>query len=420
VLLVVALTACQPDPQGQPATEIARVTLPPRATATEAVAESPSATAAPTESVEPATEAPTPTEAVAPAAPVLDDYALAEIVTGLQRPVFLTAVGDDLYVIEQPGRIRIVRDGQLLETPFLDISERVNDEGNEQGLLGLAFPPNFAERGGFYVNYTGAREETVIARFGLSLDADAADPDSEQILLTIDQPYSNHNGGMLAFGPDGYLYVGMGDGGAAGDPENRAQNMEDLLGKMLRLDVSGAEVSVPADNPFVGQTGVRPEIWSYGLRNPWRFSFDRANGDLWMGDVGQNEVEEVNRQPGDSAGSENYGWRFFEGSADYEDADQAPGDVVAPVAEYTHGAGGCSVTGGYVYRGQALPALNGVYFFGDYCSGLIWATRPVGDGRYETTVFGDAGMQISSFGEDAAGELYVIDHGGAVYRLVGR
>jgi glucose/arabinose dehydrogenase len=303
--------------------------------------------------------------------------------------------------------------------PFLDIQERVNDGANEQGLLGLAFHPRYAENGYFFVNYTGANDETVIARFSVTSDPNRADPASEKVILTIDQPYRNHNGGDLAFGPDGYLYVGMGDGGSAGDPEQRAQNPQSLLGKMLRLDVdNGDPYGIPTDNPFVTRGDVALEIWAYGLRNPWRFSFDRATGDLYIADVGQNAIEEVNIQPADSAGGENYGWDFLEGSQPFEGA--APADTVLPVAEYARGDG-CSVTGGYVYRGAALPELNGVYFFGDYCSGLIWSLQRDAAGAWRRATFGETDFNIGSFGEDAAGELYVLDHrGGGVYQIVRR
>jgi glucose/arabinose dehydrogenase len=236
----------------------------------------------------------------------------------------------------------------------------------------------------------------------------------------VDQPYANHNGGDLVFGPDGYLYIGLGDGGSAGDPENRAQNLRELLGKMLRIDVDGGDpYSVPGNNPFVGRSDTRPEIWAYGLRNPWRYSFDRLTGDLYMGDVGQNAIEEIHFQPAGSPGGENYGWRFFEGTREYQDAGAAPAGLIPPVTEYTHAEGGCSVTGGYVYRGERLAALNGVYLFGDYCSGIIWALYRDAAGAWQRQTFGQTDFSISSFGQDQAGELYVLNHrGGAVYQLV--
>jgi len=399
------------------ATAIPTSTLPPTALPTQAplplatVTTAPTATATPV----PATETPAPT-AVVGVAP--DHYRLHLIVDGLNEPLFLTHANDDsgrLFIVEQPGAIRIWRAGQLRQEPFLDIQDIVNDNANERGLLGLAFHPDYPINGLFFVNYTDANGDTVIARYRVSGDPDRADPASAQTLLVIDQPYTNHNGGHLAFGPDGYLYIGMGDGGSAGDPQNNGQNMNALLGKLLRIDVNQNPYGVPDDNPFVQQSGIRPEIWAYGLRNPWRFSFDRSTGDLFIADVGQNQIEEVNFQPAHSRGGENYGWRFMEGSSPYQGI--APEGLVLPVAEYTHFEGGCSVTGGYVYRGPALPALNGVYFFGDYCTGLIWSLHSTVSGAWERQLFMRSGLRISSFAEDQAGELYVIDHGGAAYQL---
>lgn len=369
----------------------------------------------------PASATPLPTStAAAPIAFDPGDYTLERVVSGLDQPVLVTHAGDErLFIVEQPGTIRVFENGALLPEPFLDISERVNDRANEQGLLGLAFHPDYAANGVFFLNYTGADGQTVIARYRVTDDPNRADPNSETIILQIEQPYANHNGGNLIFGPDGYLYIGMGDGGAAGDPENRAQNLRELLGKMLRIDVNADRYAIPADNPFVGRSDALPEIWSYGVRNPWRFSFDRATGDMYMADVGQNEYEEVNFQPASSRGGENYGWRFLEGTHPYEG--RPPADVVMPVAEYSHGEGGCSVTGGFVYRGATLPALNGVYFFGDYCSGLIWSLHRDPAGAWQRALFAETGMTLSSFGEDLAGELYVLDHrDGVVYRLAAR
>ncbi|HRF47533.1 MAG TPA: PQQ-dependent sugar dehydrogenase [Anaerolineales bacterium] len=388
---------------------------------------SPAHTPSPTVTPEP-TITPSPT-AIALADPnrdqlSLDHYALEEVAGDFARPVFLTHAGDGsgrLFIVDQPGVIYVVRDGVRLETPYLDLTDRVTDDSNEQGLLGLAFSPSFAEDGRFYVYYTaeGGGANT-IARFRADPLADVADANSEQVLLAVDDPYGNHNGGMLAFGPDGYLYAGLGDGGAAGDPQDNGQDLTSLLGKILRLDVAGDDLAVPVDNPFDAAVG-RPEIWVYGLRNPWRFSFDRVTGDLYIGDVGQNIIEEVDYLPAGAAAGANLGWRVFEGSQPYDASGLDAVDPVPPILEYRHGADGCSITGGYVYRGGALADLNGIYFYGDYCSGLIWAAWSIeGEGAWVNQVFGDAGFPISSFAEDEVGELYVIDHGGVVYRLVSR
>lgn len=345
---------------------------------------------------------------------------LQKVVDGLERPLYVTHAGDGsgrLYILEQPGRVRVLEDGRLLETPFLDLTDRVLSRGNEQGLLGLAFSPDFRESGIFYIHYTGRPDgRTVLSRFRLrDGDPRRGDAASEEVLLTVEQPYANHNGGALLFGPDGYLYLALGDGGSAGDPENRAQNLDSLLGKILRLDVSQpGPYRIPPDNPFVGGQG-REEIWAYGLRNPWRISFDRATGDLYIADVGQNAIEEVNFQPAGSPGGENYGWRVWEGSRRYAQG-EAPG-AVFPVAEYTHAEGGCSITGGYVYRGQAIPALVGIYLYGDYCTGYIWGLKQQ-DGQWQTGWLLDTSLNITSFGEDEAGEVYVVDRGGAIYRVV--
>jgi glucose/arabinose dehydrogenase len=348
-----------------------------------------------------------------------EQYSLRPAIEGLTEPVYLTYANGDssrLFIVEQPGTIRIWREGQLLPQPFLDIQDLVNDEASERGLLGLAFHPDYPNNGQFFVNYTDVNGDTVVARYRVSDDPDRADPASAQTVLAVDQPYANHNGGDLVFGPDGYLYIGLGDGGSAGDPQNNAQNLGSLLGKMLRIDVNQDPYGVPNDNPFVQQGGARPEIWAYGLRNPWRYSFDRATRDLFIADVGQNQIEEVDFQPADSRGGENYGWRFMEGSGPYKGS--APDGLIPPVTEYTHAEGGCSITGGYVYRGQALPALDGVYFFGDYCTGYIWSLRRTASGAWEKQLFLESGLRISSFGEDPAGELYVVHHGGTVYQLV--
>src|SRR5215217_2776396 len=323
---------------------------------------------------------------------------------GLQRPVDLQADGSGrLFFIEKAGRIRIFQSGQLLDQPFLDITDRVGSSGNEQGLLGLAFHPQYAENGRFFVNYTNNNGDTEFARFQVSGDPNSADPNSEVKLLGVNQPFPNHNGGVLAFGPDGYLYAGLGDGGAAGDPLGNAQNTNALLGKILRIDVDSAEpYAVPADNPFGN------EVWAYGLRNPWRFSFDRATGDLYIGDVGQSQWEEIDFLPAGSPGGTNFGWNLREGAHDYRGS--ASPDLTEPVAEYSHQEGGCSVTGGYVYRG-AMSEWNGIYLYGDYCTGLIWGLIRSNDGWQKQQLF-DVDVTITSFGQDEAGEIYLLSDDG--------
>ncbi len=355
-----------------------------------------------------------------PQPPDSNAYALRKIVSGLDEPVDLTHAGDGsghLFVIEQPGRIRIVQNGELLPDPFLDIEPLVNSRGNEQGLLGLAFHPDYAANGLFFVNYTDVNGDTALVRYAVSADPNRADPASAKVILQVHQPFPNHNGGNLVFGPDGYLYIGLGDGGSAGDPQGNGQNLNALLGKMLRLDIDhGDPYAIPPDNPFVGRSDARPEVWAYGLRNPWRYSFDRATGDLYIADVGQNTYEEVDFQPAGDRGGENYGWNKYEG---FHAFGGGPTDgLTMPVAEYAHAVGGCSVTGGYVSRGPSLPALSGVYLYGDYCSGQVWALYRAASGWENVALF-NASFLISSFGEDEAGELYLLDHGGgAVYQLV--
>lgn len=358
------------------------------------------------------------------AAPDPDLYRLEEVFTGLERPVYVTHAGDGsgrLFVVEQAGRIQVYVDGQQQQILFLDIQSLVSRSHNERGLLGLAFHPNFVENGLFYVHYSGVQNgETVLARYAVSSDdPNVANPESATILFTHPQPAGNHNGGMIEFGDDGYLYLALGDGGSAGDPQNNGQNPTSLLGKILRFDVDSAEpYAIPEDNPAnTVNPSLAPEVWAWGLRNPWRFSFDRATHDLYIADVGQNQWEEINFEPADSPGGVNYGWRVFEGSRPYS-GEADPGDTVMPIAEYNHSEG-CSVTGGYVYRGETLPALHSVYFFGDVCTGTIWATyRDSGDNWQTINFINRTGLSISSFGEDEAGELYVVDMSGRVLRLI--
>lgn len=365
-------------------------------------------------SPQPDTAIPAPTEiptANASQFPDPNAFAWVPVVDGLTRPVDLQSAFDGsgrLFIIEKYGTIRIFKDGQLYDQLFLNIDDRVNDESNEMGLLGLAFHPNYEQNGYFYVNYTGEGGHTRISRF--QANGDTADPNSEQVLMVIDQPFPNHNGGAVIFGPDGYLYLGLGDGGAAGDPFKNGQNTDALLGKILRIDVNnGDPYAIPADNPFGS------EVWAYGLRNPWRISFDRATGDLWIGDVGQGEWEEVDYLPAGSPGGANFGWSIMEGSYGY-DGEAQPG-LLLPAAEYSHSNpySGCSVTGGYVYRGS-MPEWNGVYLYGDYCEGTVWGLI-LSEGQWQSQVLFETDLRITSFGEDEAGELYLVSDTGVVYTL---
>jgi glucose/arabinose dehydrogenase len=295
----------------------------------------------------------------------------------------------------------------------------VGSSGSEQGLLGLAFHPGYAQSGLFFVNYTDRAGDTVVSRFSLGADPARADPASEVVLLALEQPAANHNGGHLAFGPDGYVYIGTGDGGASGDRFGNGQNGATLLGAMLRLDVDGGEpYAVPPGNPFLDDPGVRDEIWAIGLRNPWRYSFDRLTGELYIADVGQNQYEEVNVQPAGSPGGENYGWPIMEASHCFPESQTCSQEgLILPVVEYDHGQG-CSVTGGYVYRGETFPSLRGIYLFGDYCSGRIWGLARSAGGTWQAAELAQTDLRISSFGEDEAGELYVLDMGnGVLYRI---
>jgi glucose/arabinose dehydrogenase len=350
------------------------------------------------------------------------DLGLELVAGGFTRPVVVTNAGDGsgrLFVVEQAGRIRIIDGGAVLGTDFLDLTSLVDSTGGEQGLLGLAFHPSYEINGYFYVNYThdpagGGPDVTRISRFRVSVtNPDIAEPASEAVLLTITQDASNHNGGDLHFGPDGFLYIALGDGGGSRDPNARGQDLGTLLGKILRVDVDGGfPYAIPVDNPFVGDAGALDEIWAYGLRNPWRFSFDLANGDLFIGDVGQGAVEEVDFQPADSAGGENYGWSCMEGDVvqDFNPCDGGP--LTLPVLVYGHGLG-CSVTGGYRYRG-IIGGFQGRYVFGDYCSGRIWFALPDGVG-WVADEWADTALNISAFGEGEDGELYVVDLGGEIY-----
>jgi glucose/arabinose dehydrogenase len=326
--------------------------------------------------------------------------------------------GGSLYAVEQRGVIwRIAADGTVDQTPFLDITDRIAC-CDERGLLGLAFHPSFAQNGRFFVDYTDLDGNTVVAEFGLAPDG-FGDPGSERFLLGVEQPFANHNGGMLAFGFDGYLYIGTGDGGSGGDPLGNGQNLDTLLGKILRIDInSGDPYAIPDGNPFAGGASALPEIWDYGMRNPWRFSFDRQTGVLWIGDVGQNAYEEVDAEP-PGAGGRNYGWNVMEAKHCYGPATCQQDGITLPVAEYSHDDG-CSITGGYVYRGQAYPALVGQYVFSDYCSGNLWAINAadtLAQGSADITRYGVAQISPTGFGEDEAGELYLVNGSGQIFRL---
>ncbi|GFO62899.1 PQQ-dependent sugar dehydrogenase [Geomonas paludis] len=344
-----------------------------------------------------------------------DKLTLTPVVKGLKQPTAIVSARDGskrLFVLEQAGRIRIIRNGVLDPAPFLDITALVKS-GGERGLLGLAFPPDFASRKTFYVDYTNRTDigNTVIASFKVGEHPDRADPASRKELLTIVQPYANHNGGQLAFGPDGMLYIGMGDGGSGGDPHGNGQRLDTLLGKILRIDVTSDASSYRLPkNPFGN------EIWAYGLRNPWRFSFDRGTGDLYIADVGQDEVEEIDFQPAGSGAGANYGWNIMEGDRCFKKPDCKKSGLTLPAAAYRHDKGDCSVTGGYVYRGKA-EALRGTYLYGDFCSGRIRGLRRVG-GKWQTKLLIDTPYAISTFGEDDDGELYLADYGsGTIYRI---
>ena len=341
------------------------------------------------------------------------------------RMVFLTHAEDGsgyLFLVLQEGRIIVFPNNDDVEslTVFLDIRDRVNDSGNEEGLLGLAFDPNYASNGYFYVHYTASSPaRSIISRFSVNVDdQQKADIESELAILQVNQPYSNHNGGHIAFGPDGYLYIGLGDGGNGGDPHGNGQNKETLLSTILRIDVSDssgqAKYEIPPDNPFVGLDNAKSEIWAYGLRNPWRFSFDAETGLLWVGDVGQNKFEEVDI----IVKGGNYGWNVLEGFHCYPESvsNCVSEEFEVPIVEYDHNEG-CSVTGGYVYRGSILNSLYGSYIYGDFCSGLIWALNYDGLQIVDLTMLVDSDLQISSFGEDEEGELYILSFDNKIYRL---
>jgi glucose/arabinose dehydrogenase len=350
-------------------------------------------------------------------------YEWVPVVDGFDLPLYITSAHDGsnrLFIMEQGGLIWIYKDGNVSLDPFLDISALLTRDVfsggyTERGLLGLAFHSDFENNGLFFINYINSEGNTAIARYKVKDgDPDHADPDSAKIILTVQQPFENHNGGQLAFGPDGYLYIGLGDGGSLFDPLRNGQNMTILLAKILRIDINTDTYKIPPDNPFASSDKI-PEAWAVGLRNPWRFSFDRETNDLYIADVGEATWEELDYQPANSKGGENYGWSLYEGYARLNQ-DPLNVNVTKPIFVYKHDIG-CSITGGYVYRGQEIPELNGVYFFGDYCYGHTWTTYRNDGGDWITLKFLDTGRQISSFGEDEAGELYMVDYKGVVLKL---
>lgn len=351
---------------------------------------------------------------------------LKTIATGLDFPLYLISAPHDnsrLFVVEKGGVIRIIKNGTLLKSPFLDIRNLVS-RGSEQGLLGFAFDPDYVKNGRFYVSYTDTAGNSSIVRYLVSGNPDIARPAADRFLLKIDQPYANHNGGEIAFGPDGHLYIGMGDGGSGNDPYGNGQDLTDLLGSILRIDVRSTEgYTIPPENPFTGRSSVRPELWDYGLRNPWRFSFDRKTGDLYIADVGQNAREEINVAPAAKGRGKglNYGWNIMEGNictpAINRNCDMA--GLVLPVLDYDHSGGNCSVTGGYVYRGSDIPGIQGTYFYADYCAGWVRSFK-YSNGMATDQKEWDSlspGGNITSFGEDSNGELYIITSQGGIYRI---
>lgn len=379
----------------------------PTATATATATATPMATATPT------------------SVPAWPDITLDPVAEGMNQPIHVTNAGDGsnrLFVAQREGRIRIIDgNGQLQTTPFLNIEDRVECCDSELGLFAVAFSPNYTTTQHFYVHYTAlinSQAKSRISRFTTTADPNVADPNSEEIVLEFDQPAFNHNGGQIAFGPDGYLYIATGDGGGSGDPQDNGQKLTTLLGKILRIDVetgSPATYTIPANNPFVGTAGARGEIWAYGLRNPWRFSFDRTTGDLYIGDVGQGRLEEISFQPASSTGGENYGWNTMEGSLCFNATTCDQTGLTLPIHTYGRSLGQ-SVTGGNVYRGSQETTLQGIYFFADYITGRIWGLRNVG-GTWEDHEFTNSPYNVASFGEDENGELYIVDLGGGVYKV---
>ena len=371
----------------------------------------------------PANTTEAPTQSSIPQASIPDPrgYRWEEVARGFDQPLDLTHAGDGsgrIFVVEKSGQIHILVDGQVLPIPYLDIRERVGSQKTERGLLGLVFHPKYTINGFFYVNYTDLNGDTVIARFQVSSAPNVADTASEMLVLKVIQTNINHNGGGLAFGPDDYLYIGLGDGGGNGDLRGNGQNLNTLLGKMLRIDVDGGNpYAIPADNPFAVSGGL-PEIWFYGLRNPWRFSFDTLTGDLYIADVGEKIWEEVNFIPSGSLGGANFGWNYREGGHVFEDSLPTGLSLVYPVVEYDHSDRYCSIIGGYVYRGKQLLEWSGVYLYGDYCSGAVWGLVKNSEDIWVSQLLFDLHSNISSFGLDEDGELYSVGQEGIIYRFV--
>ena len=372
------------------------------------------------------------------------DLIVDKIVSGLYKPIFIVSPinnNETLFIAQQNGVIKLYINGELSKIDVLDIRDKVHQPkmpADERGLLGLALDPNFIKNGYLFVNYVNSEDYSIISRFNVDLNTYYSNPKSEKVILKVKQPYSNHNGGHLTFGPDDKLYIGFGDGGYAGDPHKHGQNLNTVFGSILRLEIDeSGELIIPKDNPFINSTESKDEIWCFGLRNPWRFSFDRLNGDLYIADVGQNNWEEINYMPYSQAGSSNFGWNYMEGSNCYpfpSDCDSLK--YIKPIFEYPnnanyiktligwkqHSAQGCSVTGGYVYRGKIINNLYGLYLFGDYCTGKIW-TFQVNNGEMENykewTIKGiDEALYITSFSEDSLGEIYILNHTGTVYKII--
>ncbi len=369
-----------------------------------------------------------------------------QIANGFTKPVYVCqppGENDRLFVLEQKGIIKIIKNGKTVRKPYADLRNRIHNPitpGDERGLLGLAFHANYQNNGFVYINYSDKNDHTIVSRFRIANDPDRLDTKSEKVLIKLKQPFSNHNGGHMEFGPDGYLYISVGDGGKWGDPYNNAQNLENLFGKILRIDVdTGDPYAIPDDNPFINNEDVKGEIWLYGLRNVWRFSFDRETGDMYLGDVGQDLWEEIDFVVADKAGGQNFGWRVMEGNHCYNPPEDCEPTGVLPIFEYPNDANymkiltgmdepnvdGCSVTGGYVYRGSAIPGFQGTYIFADYCSGNIWTFKEKNgiatefQNRTEEINLGGGEFTnyISSFGEDNNGELYIVDYNGIIFKL---
>ena len=413
LFLLLSLAACQlnaPTPTPAPTTI-------PTETPTPVIEVAPSPTATlqvtsePTTVIEVAAPEPTATRPTTLASAIT----LVQVADGFTKPVYLTHAQDErLFVVEQPGNIAMITNGARQAASFLNLEDRVGSSASEQGLLAVAFHPEFRTNQRLFVYYTNKSGNVVISEFTANSDLLSADPNSERILLTVAQPYRNHNGGALEFGPDGYLYIGLGDGGSAADPDYNGLDLSTLLGSILRIDVNHSEpYEIPPNNPFLENEAARNEIWAYGLRNPWRISFDSVTNDLFIADVGQNEWEEVSWQSAESIGGENYGWNAWEGSHCFTDECNSLTNTVQPIIEYNHDEG-CSITGGSVYRGSQSPALYGNYIYGDFCKGTIWGAISAESG-WQTRLLAETDLFISSFGVGVDGEVYVLDIDGVVY-----